>query len=339
MINKKYRLNWIRNISVDFADESLEGEEVIVRPRFMSICRADQRYYTGSRPVEILEKKLPMSLIHEAVGEVVYDPKNEFKVGDTVVLIPNTPTEANDTIKENYLRSSKFRGSGFDGFMQEIVKIQRDRLVKFRNIKLEIASLLELISVIMNALEAFNLKSHRIKETIGIWGDGSVGFIAALILKKKYPTAKVILFGVREEKMNYFTFVDESYNINHIPIDLKVDHAFECVGGSKSERAINQIIDMINPQGVISLLGVSEENVPINTRMILEKGLTLIGNSRSSKTDFEEAIAFLEENEDAQYYLGTIISEIINVRDLNDVYDAFDKDLNNDFKTVMKWEI
>ena len=30
-------------------------------------------------------------------------------------MIPNTPVEKDDIIAENYLRSSKFRASGFDG--------------------------------------------------------------------------------------------------------------------------------------------------------------------------------------------------------------------------------
>ena len=39
----------------------------------------------------MLEKKLPMALIHEGIGEVVFDKTSEFKAGDKVVMIPNTP--------------------------------------------------------------------------------------------------------------------------------------------------------------------------------------------------------------------------------------------------------
>lgn len=53
---------------------------------------------------------------------------------------------------------------------------------------------------------------------------------------------------------------------------MLVDHAFECVGGAASQSAINQMIDYIQPEGTMSILGVSEYPVPINTRMILEKG-------------------------------------------------------------------
>ena len=83
-------------------------------------------------------------------------------------------------------------------------------------------------------------------------------------MKKLYPNSKIIVFGVTEYKMAYFSFVDETYLINNIPDDLTVDHAFECVGGRASETAINQIIDYINPQGSITLMGVSEKPVAIN---------------------------------------------------------------------------
>ena len=38
------------------------------------------------------------------------------------------------------------------------------------------------------------------------------------------------------------------------------------------------------------MMGVSEFEVPLNTRDILEKGLTWVGSSRSGRKDFEEAV-------------------------------------------------
>src|SRR5699024_6650118 len=51
--------------------------------------------------------------------------------------------------------------------------------------------------------------------------------------------------------------------------------------------AINQAIDLIEPQGKMTLMGVSEEQVPLNTRDILEKGLTVYGSSRSTDEEFQ----------------------------------------------------
>ncbi len=338
MINERIKLVAPRRMEIFFEDEKITEDSVIVRPRYLSICAADQRYYTGSRSKEILDKKLPLSLIHEAVGEVLYDPKNEFKKGDRVVLIPNLPFEKNEIIKENYLRSSKFRASSHDGFLQNVVVMRRDRIIDIKNIDFSIASLLEPVSICVNAIEEFMKKAHIKRETIGVWGCGSIGYLTTLLLKKYLPDSKIIIFGTNEEKLNYFSFADEIVLVNKVPDGLKIDHAFECVGGKKSEDAVQQIIDLINPQGVISLLGVSENPIAIETRMVLEKGLTLIGNSRSSYEDFYKSIEIMQE-EKIQDYIDNIIMDVVEVNSINDIYKAFDLDLNNYFKTVMKWNI
>lgn len=339
MINQVYRLVKPRQIKIDFVEEKIKKNEIIVRPKFLSICKADMRYYIGSRDQKVLNKKLPMALIHEAVGEVIYDPSNEFKVGSKVVMIPNTPMEMNSEIRENYQTTSKFRASGYDGFMQEFVVMRKDRVIEYNNIEDRIAVLLELFSVCVNAIDNFKNHVSTKKETIGVWGNGNIGFITALILKKNFPESKILLFGPNNKKMDYFSFVDAIYDINSIDDNIKVDHAFECVGGPHSENAINQIIEHINPQGTISLMGVSENLIAINTRDILEKGITLLGNSRSGYQDFKESIEIMEKNQDVKNYLKTIISDEVVVKNIEDINYAFNLDLNNDFKTIMEWKI
>lgn len=339
MINQAYRLNSPKQFRVVQIDEKMGPDDIIVRPTYLSICAADMRYYSGKRSLEVLKKKLPMSLIHEAVGVVLYDPKNIIKRGTKVVLIPNTPVEKDDVIKENYLRSSKFRSSGFDGFMQEVVSIQRTRVIEYDGVEDRIVVLSEIMSVAMNSLEHFQKYSHSKKQTLGIWGCGSVGYCMALVLRYAYPSAKIVVFDTNSDKINYMPFVDEGYLTDSVPKNIKIDHAFECVGGPASEYAINQIIDIINPQGSISLLGVSENNVPINTRMILEKGLTLLGNSRSGYEDFNNSIKLMKNYPNVVDFLSNIISEEIVVNDIKDISKAFESATTNDYKTIMKWEI
>lgn len=338
MINQVYRLIAAREIRVDFVEEEIK-DHLIVKPTYLSICAADQRYYTGTRGKEAMREKLPMALIHEGVGEVLFDPKGEYQIGDKVVMIPNTPTEEDEVIRENYLPSSKFRASGYDGFMQSFVLMERGRVIKYTKMDSRIASLLELTSVVMNAVETFKRYSHERKDTIGIWGSGNLGFISALILRDLYPEAKIYMMGIHEEKLQYFPFLDGTYVVDELPADFRVDHAFECVGGGGSQPAINQIIDHINPEGSIALMGVSEQAPAINTRMVLEKGILMLGNSRSGYDDFKNSVEFFERNPRAEKYMETIVSEEIVVKSVKDIVTAFEKDLSNEFKTIMKWEL
>lgn len=341
MINQVYRLVSPRQFEVAYKEGSLNSNKVIVRPTHLSICAADQRYYTGKRGKEALAKKLPMSLIHEGIGKVVYDPSGKLKNGTYVVMVPNSPVEKDDIIAENYLRSSKFRSSGFDGFMQDYLFLNEDRIVPlFEGINLNVAAFIELITISMHALTRFNKKSHSRRNIMGVWGDGNLGFITSLMLKKYYPESKIIIFGKNQHKLEHFSFVDESYQIDDIPEGLLIDHAFECVGGVGSQYAINQIIDYLQPEGSIAILGVSEHPVEINTRMVLEKGITIIGSSRSGREDFINTVNYLNEFRDVGEYLETLIEYIHPIRQIQDIINSFEKDLTNSWgKTILKWEI
>lgn len=341
MINVRYKLINPKQLIEEFVEENVNNDEIIVRPKFLSICRADQRYYQGTRDKEILNKKLPLSLIHEAIGEIIYSKNDTYKVGMNVVMLPNIQDELSvnkNVLKENYDVNSKFRGSSCDGFMQQnvVCNIKNVLLIPNDNISLVF---LELMSVVFNALEQFNKINKKSMESIVVYGDGSLSFITSLILKKTYQNSKIIVIGKHNEKLDYFTFVDEKYTIDNVPETLVYSHAFECVGGIGSEVALKQIIEKIIPQGLISLLGVSEYSISINTRMVLEKGLHLIGNSRSSIDDFKAAINFLQQYPDSINYLSNIISDVVEVKDIKDIDKAFMIDTTNYFKTIMKWDI
>ena len=340
MLNTVYRLVAPRRFEVAFNEIDLFGEEVVVRPTHLSICHADQRYYQGVRPAEILAKKLPMALIHEAIGEVVYDPKGEFAPGTRVVMIPNTPVEKDEVIAENYLRSSKFRASGFDGFMQDNVAMGRDRLVELPDgINSSVAAFTELVSVSVHALRRFGRFSHKRRNTVGIWGDGNLGYITAVLFKAMYPDTKLCIFGVTRDKLSTFSFADETYQVTSIPEDLAIDHAIECVGGDASQKAISLIIDHINPEGTISILGVSEYPVPINTRMVLEKGLHIFGSSRSGREDFQATVDLYKNNPEIVSYLSNLVGAQVEIHNIKDMAQAFDMDINKSAgKTIMIWK-
>ena len=340
MLNAVYQLKRPRQFELVYKDITLDNKNVLVRPTHLSICNADQRYYQGSRPEEVMKKKLPMALIHEAIGRVVYDPTGEFAIGDHVVMIPNLPAEEDDIIAENYLRSSKFRASGTDGFLQEYVQTTPDRLVKLPDgINYTVAAFTELTSVSIHAIGRFMDTAHERRNKIGVWGDGNLGYITSLLLKTMYPETEVYVFGKNEVKLQDFTFADGIYQINNIPNDFYMDHAFECVGGPGAYKAINQIIDYINPQGTIGILGVSEEPAPINTRMVLEKGLKIVGSSRSGRVDFVKLVELYKERPEIVDYLENIVGEQIVIRELKDINRAFEKDIHKLIgKTVMIWD-
>ena len=72
--------------------------------------------------------------------------------------------------------------------------------------------------------------------------------------------------------------------------------------------------------------------------MILEKGLTVQGNSRSEREDFVGVVETLNENPQLFEHLEKLITNICEINSLNDLKEAFDKDYISRFgKTILKW--
>jgi ribitol-5-phosphate 2-dehydrogenase len=120
--------------------------------------------------------------------------------------------------------------------------------------------------------------------------------------------------------------------------NFEIDHAFECAGGEGSAFAIDDAIKYINPQGTIMIMGVSENKVPVFTRNVLEKGLTIVGSSRSGREDFEKTVNYLETTNLAERLKKIIYidEEVTAIKDINRV---FANDANTTFKTVFKWNV
>lgn len=340
MLNTVYQLKRPRQFEAIFKEIDLSNDQVLVRPTYLSICNADQRYYQGTRDKKVLNQKLPMALIHEGIGKVVYDPTGTFRGGDQVIMIPNIPEEEDPIVEENYLSSSHFCASGEDGFMRELVSVRPDRLLNLPDgMNLLVASFTELVSVAYHAICRFDRSAHSRRRQIGVWGDGNLAYITALLLKKLFNNCQILVFGKHWQKMADFTFADECYEITEIPDGIKVDHAFECVGGTGAAGAINQIIDQIRPNGTISIMGVTEELAPVNTRMILEKGLTVKGSSRSGRKDYEGLLCLYEREPDMIEYLEKIVGAQIRIRSIHDIIKAFETDIHKIYgKTILIWD-
>ncbi len=339
MINYIYQLVSPGVFSVKYEDIDV-SDEVIVKPAYMAICHADQRYYRGQREADKLKSKLPMALIHECVGKVLYDPTQKYKHGQKVVIIPNVKASVeDDEIYENYQKGSAFLSSGKDGFMREFVNVPSDRVVPISdNTPEKLAAICEFISVGVHAVGRLAKIAHGHRNKIAIWGDGSLAYVVACVIKEIFPHIHLTVVGRDSFKLSQFLFVNETYLSDNLPKDFEIDHAFECAGGAGSFYAIDDIIKYINPQGSVVLMGVSENKVAINTRDVLEKGLTLIGSSRSGRIDFEKAVNLLSK-ESFQKRISRIIYEDNKVSCTADIHRVFETDVATPFKTVFEWNL
>lgn len=325
-----------------FVETTLQHEvregEVVVQPTMASICHADLRYYTGQRRKEALAKKLPMALFHEGIGRICDSKDQTRKIGQRVVIVPNIPARlldkknkesqfvVNRTVADNYAEHGAFLGSGYDGIGQEYLVLPAENAVPIpEDVPDEIALLAELNSVSLHAIS--HVQDTLRDGKVAVFGDGPVGFLTAAMLNHVYgiPKSDLLVFGAVADKLAQFDFATtHSVQQFNFAAERGVVTILECTGGKFSESAINQAIDLIEPQGKIVLMGVSEERVPINTRDVLEKGLALFGSSRSTAKEFS-ALMDAFKNIAYQQTLAKLLPEqnviITSADDLKNVMD------------------
>lgn len=316
-----------------FVVENPGPKDVLVRPRYLSVCAADQRYFQGNRPPEVLAKKLPLALFHEAVGEVLSDPSGELAPGTFCVLLPGGVDSSGDD--SNYQRGAFFRSSNADGFCQEVMCLDRRELLPIPGEPVWPYVFTELMSVCCQALRRLeNITSVSDGTHIGVWGDGAMSFMMALTLSRLKPNCTISVFGKHDDKLINFSFVEHRINIADRANSTNVDIAVECVGGAGAQAAITQAVDRLVPKGTLLLMGVSETPPVVPTRLVLEKGLTIIGSSRSTRRDFENAISLITLPE-VQNSLLKIVSLRRSFSTASELIDVFNEDGHSSYKSVL----
>lgn len=333
MIVKSFPLIRPGVFAPEFRELHYDSNKLLVRPTRLSICAADLRYYLGIRSAAVLAQKLPMVLVHEAIGTILRVPSSSnLNVGDSVILLP---CGSSASIGSNYLPGAFFRSSNADGFCQECLTLTEQEVVPIScQGDKEPYVFSELLSVCFQSLRQI-YKELETSNSIAIWGDGSLGYLMSLLVKSQFPSKQVIVIGKHEEKLEKLLFVNEVETIFNRS-KKKYDLLIECVGGNGAQNAINDMIDSALPNATLLLTGVSEIPPSINTRQILEKGLTLRGSTRSVLEDFILANQFLNREKIRQLVnvLDTTCCKVSNEKELK---KAFDLSKNSLFKTTIEF--
>ncbi|MBN2368702.1 alcohol dehydrogenase catalytic domain-containing protein [Candidatus Woesearchaeota archaeon] len=330
--------------------EELPPGHLLLKPILTGICQSDIRYFFGRRDPEVLKKKYPLALLHEGIAVVVAG-EGSFKKGDRVVAVPNIPCyihredkskcdACSRGIHENYCNDVKFLSSNKDGMAQTMFVHPADCTVKVPDeVTDESAALTELLTVNYRAGVDAGVNAN---DKAIVMGAGPTGFLMAVSLRYLFGIRKENLFlaDIKDSKLanaKSFASVVNAEN-EEIPLNY-FDKAFECVGRRSSEIAINTSIEALKLRGVLMLLGVSEEKRAVNTRRILEKGLTIKGTTRSPRQDYSIVLDALRNPEFQKAASKIIHEQVFPMTSSDDMVRAFRRadDPEHYGKVLLSW--
>lgn len=327
---KPYKFKICRNV---LKKENIIENQVLVKPKYLSICKADMRYFLGERPNKILKNKLPIVLIHEAIGKIIYSNSKKFKENNNVCIVPII-SKTNDLKYNNYdYNNTNFMSSNIDGCFQDYLQLTENQIFKIPELRPELATL-EMGSIVIQAisrLNDFNIKPKN-NTNIAIIGTGALAFWTSLILKEIY-NCNIVVIGKNNNSLYSFDFVSTELFEKHQ--NCIFDIVFECVG-KNTDIIYNKLIELLKPKGIIVNLGISEKKLQLDIRKIMEKGICIITSHRSKHSDFLYLINLIKCSNFLQKKLKKIVSNVIEYKNINDAYSAFSLANNNQFKTIIK---
>ncbi|MEA3342597.1 MAG: alcohol dehydrogenase catalytic domain-containing protein [archaeon] len=312
-----------------------------LRPKFYSIFGF--RYFYGVRNEKKFMSKYPLVPFHEAIGLIEKaGKKTKLQLGTRVVLIPNIPCENPEceycsTGNENYCEKSKFMSSNAPGFARTFVILPENCVARIPDeVPNEIAIHTEMSTVAYGGIIASEIKKEDI---VAVFGDGYLSLILSALLSNVFnlPREKLVVFGIHDDKLFRFSEFSNTINLKKQKTpELKFTKIFECVGKRSAEETLDIAIRIIKPKGTITLLGVSEEKVPINTRNILSKSITLRGVSRSPAKYYPLVLQAMRSKR-LQKILNKIVGKKIKITSDKEIKKSFEEFMINRKKVLMEW--
>jgi ribitol-5-phosphate 2-dehydrogenase (NADP+) len=302
----------------------------LVRTRYAGICHADLRYISCSRPPEVLRERLPMAPFHEGMGDVmeVGPGVTKLRIGQRVCMVPNLPCYVHDPWKypsveqacvacrpggagENYCTDVRFLASNTDGMARSVIVHPVAVLAPVPDgTPDDLAALAEPLSVVYAGIEPM---APRPMDRIAVLGTGVIGYLTALMLSQvwRIPRERILCSDIFDDRLGSVN--DFAQTINSRPanaldkLEGQFDTVFECAGGKASQVTIEQAIKLMKPGGHCMLMGVSEEPVPVRTRRMLDKGLSLRGTTRSAYRHFVPVLEHL-----AKPKMQVLVRRVVN---------------------------
>jgi ribitol-5-phosphate 2-dehydrogenase len=306
---------------------------VLIKPLVASICKSEMLYFKGDKENEKLASRLPMSLLHEGVAEIIRVGRDvNLNVGAKVIVNPMIPcgecVACKGGIGESLCQESRYMASTTDGLSQSHILYPADRILEFpEEIEIEVAALTEPLSIALHAFEsAESLQDDR----VAIIGDGAIGYMITLFASYlgNIPIENLYLFGIVDNKLlvakDFATIVNTRTEKTRLEnLKESFDKVFEAVGGSSQSATIEQAIQLLKPAGKCIVLGLSRGKILVDINRIVNKGIEIKGLVRSEATHFKRVIHLIQKPDFAEKAKRIISKKAFIIKSPQDLQSAF----------------
>lgn len=264
--------------------------EVIVDVHQCGICGSDMHAWHG-----LDDRRIPPLILgHEAVGRA---RAGRF-AGQRVVINPLMSCDNCHfcrTGAEHLCASRELVGMRVAGAFAEQVIVKEDNLTVISdNLSDSNAALAEPLACAVNAAQLAIAHIPDSTANVHVLGGGAIGLLAAMVFSAK-GYSNIHIAETNALRRNILTKIG-NFNV-YDPLaqrsdDGQIDIVLDAVGSGRS-RAVASA--MVRPGGVISHIGLQDNEAGLDTRRITLQQIHFTGSYCYSRNDFADAVQLLED--------------------------------------------
>ena len=264
--------------------------EVIVDVHQCGICGSDMHAWHG-----LDDRRIPPLILgHEAVGRA---RAGRF-AGQRVVINPLMSCDNCHfcrTGAEHLCASRELVGMRVAGAFAEQVIVKEDNLTVISdNLSDSNAALAEPLACAVNAAQLAIAHIPDSTANVHVLGGGAIGLLAAMVCSAK-GYSNIHIAETNALRRNILTKIG-NFNV-YDPLaqrsdDGQIDIVLDAVGSGRSRAAASA---MVRPGGVISHIGLQDNEAGLDTRRITLQQIHFTGSYCYSRNDFADAVQLLED--------------------------------------------
>lgn len=291
----------------EFRAETMESKpepgegEVRVQVEWVGLCGTDIHAYHGRQPFF----EYPRILGHE-LGVVVDLPGpgvESFRVGDHCAVEPYMGEPVDRAFRDgktNCSRSTQCLGVHCDGGMQSYICVPEDRLHRSNQLSTQALAMVEMLGIGHHAVERANVQES---EPVVVVGLGPIGLsVLQFLTLREVPIIGVDMDASRCEWVDrQFSGVQVIQAVKNVSLDEEIQKrwgegpqvVFDCTGNKES---MEQSIFLVDHGGRIVMVGIYKGEICFSDPELHKKELSIIGSRNSTKYNFQQIIALMEED-------------------------------------------
>jgi threonine dehydrogenase-like Zn-dependent dehydrogenase len=288
---------------VDVSEPAPGPGEVLLRVAVVGLCGTDLNTFRGRNPL-VTYPRIPgheVSAIVEACGSSVDAP---LPPGTPVFVVPYNPCRRCTACRQgrfNTCRDNKTLGVQCDGAGTERIVVRADRLLTREGLSLGAMALVEPLTVGYHAVQRARVAEG---ETVAIFGCGGVGVGAIAAAARR--GGRVVAIDVDDRKLELARRAGAAEAVNSTTRDVHEalqsltdgDGPLVVIDAVGVPGTVKTAIDEVAFAGRVVLLGYTPEEVPLRTKLFVQKELDVLGTRNANPSDFGPVATMLAERPD-----------------------------------------